>query len=111
MNICPRSLQDKLLQYTLNFDHTEGQHKARVFKSALNIEKFNYHLLETALIAALEEAIEHNSLVLLERNQYGQKYRLNFSMPNGDKRAPICSIWMHRNDEDCVRLVTCYIDI
>ncbi len=111
MNICPLSLQDKLLQYTLNFHHSEGQHKARVFKSALNIEKFNYHLLETALIHALEEAIKYNSLILLETNQYGQKYRLNFTIQNDNKYAPICSIWMHRNNEDCVRLVTCYVDI
>jgi hypothetical protein len=111
MNICSFSIRDKLLHYVLNFHHQEGQHKARVFKSALNIEKSNYHLLETELILALERSIDNNSLILLETTQYGQKYRLNFSMQHCDKYAPICSIWMHRTDEPCVRLVTCYIDI
>lgn len=111
MNICPFSIQDKLLKYVLNFHHQEGQHKARVFKSVLNIEVHNYHLLETALIHALETASENNSLIIFEKSLHGQKYRLNFSMQHCNKCAPICSIWMHRENEPCVRLVTCYVDI
>jgi len=111
LTICVSSIREKVLKYTLNFEHDEGQHKARVFKSVLNIEKDNYILLENALKWAWEQAIRDDTLVIFQENQYGRKYRLNFSMGNQGKVAHVCSIWMHKVDESCVRLVTCYVDI
>ena len=96
---------EKLEGYSLNPNHSEGQHKAIVFRSALGIGLDEAQELRVALTQALltQEAIP------LDRNLYGQKYGIDFEMTRDDRQAIIRSIWIVRNDEDFPRLVTCYI--
>lgn len=95
----------KLVGYCLNPSHADGQHKARVFKSALNITVDNLPELQSALLNAVKnyEAIPDKS------NQYGQKYIIDFPMTYQDKTAIIHSVWIVRYNENFPRLVTCYI--
>jgi hypothetical protein len=44
----------KLAGYSLNLNHDEGKHKARVFKSALNMKTSHLEELKQALLSALE---------------------------------------------------------
>jgi hypothetical protein len=96
---------DKLVGYCLNPEHPEGKHKARVFKSALNLELKDAEKLQTELLQAvyIYEAIPGKD------NPYGQKYTIDFPMINSDKQAIIRSVWIVRNNENFPRLVTCYI--
>jgi hypothetical protein len=95
----------KLTDYCLNLEHFEGRHKARVFKSALNIELCNVDKLQ----AALKEAAKNQPAVPTQRNQYGQKYVIDFMMINLDKHALVRSVWIVRHAEGFPRLVTCYV--
>lgn len=95
----------KLTGYCLNITHGEGQHKARVFKSALDLDVEDVEILKSALL----EAVKTSDTVLDKRNQYGQKYVIDFPMTHNDKTATIHSVWIVKNDENFPRLVTCYV--
>ena len=71
----------KLRNYCLNMEHPRGQHKARVFKSALGwtadqAEDVRHRLLEAVLS---EDAS------FLRADDYGQRYGLNFPEQGGDR--------------------------
>jgi hypothetical protein len=96
---------DKLAGYSLNLDHTEGKHKARVFKSSLNMGASNSEELRQALLDALRnyDAMPDKS------NAYSQKYVIDFPLSRQGKTATIHSVWIVRNNEDFARLITCYV--
>lgn len=97
--------EQKLVGYCLNPSHSDGQHKARVFKSALNLGIENVEELKFALL----EAVTNNDAVLDKRNPYGQKYVIDFAMNCSNKNATIRSVWIIKNEENFPRLVTCYV--
>jgi hypothetical protein len=49
--------RDKLYEYALNPDHPSGRHKARVFSSALGIERWHADVLVEILRASLSRAL------------------------------------------------------
>jgi hypothetical protein len=95
----------KLTSYCLDLEHPDGQHKARVFKSALGIVAENVEELQLALL----EAIQTQESIPIKRNQYGQKYLLDFRMTRLNQSVIIRSVWMVRDAENFPRLVTCYV--
>ena len=95
----------KLAGYCLNPNHSEGKHKARVFKSALNLDLDNIEIL----ISALLKAVTENDAVLDRENNYGKKYIIDFPLTHQNKTAIIHSVWIVRNNENYPRLVTCYV--
>lgn len=95
----------KLLGYCLNLSHSDGRHKARVFQAALGLKIENAEELRIALL----QAIQSDHATVDQRNQYGQKYIINFPMTRGGKTATIHSVWIVRDDENFPRLVTCYV--
>jgi hypothetical protein len=97
--------EDKLSGYCLNPTHSDGQHKARVFQSALGMGIGEADELR----AALMQAIQANDAALDKRSPYGQKYRVDFLMVREDKQATIRSVWLVRDDEDFPRLITCFV--
>ena len=96
---------EKLAGYCLNPEHPDGQHKARVFKSALDLDSDDIEELEAALL----QAIQTYDAIPDKRNPYGQKYIIDFTMNRADKQAIIHSVWIIRNNEDFPRLITCYV--
>ncbi|MFB2833651.1 DUF6883 domain-containing protein [Floridanema evergladense] len=97
--------EQKLAGYSLNPNHSDGKHKARVFESALNLTLDNLDELKNALLLAVRtyDAIPDKI------NAYGQKYIIDFPLTRENKTAIIHSVWIIRNDEQFPRLVTCYI--
>jgi hypothetical protein len=95
----------KLAGYSLNLDHDEGKHKARVFKAALNMDVSHAEELRQALRSALE----NYDAVPAARNAYGQKYIIDFPLTREEKTAIIHSVWIVKDNEDFPRLITCYI--
>lgn len=96
---------EKLVGYCLNPEHSEGQHKALVFQSALGIGINEAEELQASLLYAIQTF----NAVPMQRNQYGQKYVVDFTMTRLDKQAVVRSVWIVRNLEGFPRLVTCYV--
>ena len=96
---------NKLAGYSLNVNHDEGKHKARVFKSALNLTIDNIEELKQALL----EAVKTYEAILDKANSYVQKYIIDFPLTRDNKTAIVHSVWIVRNDENFPRLVTCYL--
>lgn len=95
----------KLTDYCLSFDHRRGQHKARVFLSALGLTRSDAELLRTALLRAAGS----EDVVTESEGSYGSLYVLDFVMESRLASATIRSIWIIRTDEAFPRLVTCYV--
>jgi len=95
----------KLTGYCLNQNHADGQHKARVFKAALDLDVDNVEELKAALL----NAVKSYDAIPDKANQYGQKYIIDFSMNRGNKTAIIHSVWIVRNSDKLPHLVTCYV--
>ncbi len=95
----------KLLGYSLNYDHLDGKHKARVFDAALGINQSNYHVLKEAIL----EAVFSNFAIFEKENNFGELYRLDFSMTYGGKTAIVRTGWVILGGEDFARLTTCFI--
>jgi hypothetical protein len=95
----------KLVGYCLNTQHPDGQHKAKVFKSALNLGIEDADVLKDALL----NAVHVNVAMLAKRNAYGKKYIIEFEMSHAGQTAIVRSAWIVRNNENFPRLVTCYI--
>ena len=96
---------NKLTGYCLNPTHTDGQHKARVFKSALNLTIDHVNELKTALLSA----VQTEDAILDKKNAYGEKYIIDFPLTRENKTATIHSVWIVDNREKIPRLITCYI--
>jgi hypothetical protein len=64
----------KLRDYVLNPLHPRGRHKARVFASALHIQQHDAEFLRQQL----EEIAATGQAVPGERDEYGQRYILDF---------------------------------
>ncbi len=79
---------NKLTGYCLNPEHSEGQHKAAVFKSALDLGLKEANVLKNALL----QAVQNHPVTSVESNPYGQKYLLEFEIMHQHKTALIKSI-------------------
>ena len=99
-------LGTKLEDYSLNPAHRHGQHKARVFESALGITLVNAVILRDALMraSATSENAQHKG-----NNGHGDVYELRFPLTTGKGTAIVLSGWIVRTGEDFPRLTTCFI--
>ena len=97
---------DKLEEYSLNPDHREGRHKARVFASVLGITRENSDVLESAVKTAATSsgAVEERG-----DNGFGKVYLIRFPLHTVKGSAMILTAWIIRHEEDFPRLTTCYI--
>jgi hypothetical protein len=93
------------VDYCLNTDHPRGQHKARVFASALGITSANAEDLQQKLLEAAATA----DAVLGDADDYGQRFVVDFRMqgPGGD--AVVRSSWIVLAGEDIPRLTSSYV--
>jgi hypothetical protein len=99
-------LGTKLEDYSLNPLHRHGQHKARVFQSALGITLANADVLRQTLIqaAATSENATHRG-----HNGFGEVFELRFLLTTAQGAATVLSAWIIRHNEDFPRLITCFI--
>jgi len=99
-------LGTKLEEYPLNPLHRHGQHKVRVFESALGITLANKDVLARALLAAAKNS---NEAVALGDNGFGETFVLRFQLATEKGAATVLSAWIIRYNEDFPRLTTCFI--
>ena len=96
---------EKLIGYCLNPDHPEGRHKARVFLSALGIDRDGWQTLKHALLRAAES----ETAEVAGPTDHGDLYVLDFAMGYKGKSATVRSVWIVRRAERFPRLVSCYV--
>ena len=102
---------DKLLEYALSPRSERGQHKARVFESALGFNLSNWQELRQVVLSALPK----QEATLTGENVFGRKYQvlLPITGPNG-RTADVLTVWQFDRQADgtladAPRLVTIYI--
>ena len=94
----------KLRDYCLNPEHPEGKHKARLFAAAVGMTIIDAPDLRRALL----EIVQTNDAELGLRDDYGQRYTVDFLLEWRGKQAIIRSGWIIEHDSDAPRLTTCY---
>ena len=95
----------KLKDYRLNPLHEDGKHKARVFASALAVERKDAVWLREQLLRA---AATEPAMVAGE-TWFGMLYMLDFLLTTASGSAVFRSGWIIRFGEDFPRLTTCYV--
>ncbi|XWK88853.1 MAG: hypothetical protein U7127_01965 [Phormidium sp.] len=94
----------KLRDYCLNLDHDEGKHKARLFSSILGMTADNAEDLREILL----EVVKTQEARVGRRDEFGQRYTVDFTLQWQDRSASVRSGWIIENDSDIPRLTTCY---
>ena len=94
----------KLRDYCLNPAHDEGKHKARLFAAALSMTVNDAEDLRDALI----EVVKTQDAQLGRRDEYGQRYILDFLLEWHDKRTMIRSGWIIEHGAETPQFTTCY---
>jgi uncharacterized protein YuzE len=95
----------KLLNYCLSEEHPVGKHKARVFKSALDITIENYLYLKDSI----ETAVLINDAIFVETSEYGDIYCIDFELVNPPKRSVVRTSWILKTEENFPRMTSCYV--
>ena len=95
----------KLRDYCLNRDHPRGQHKARVFQSALGWTAASAEDVHQRLL----EVVQREDASFLGADDYGKRYALDFSAHGTAGPVTVRSLWIIRRDEDFPRFASCYI--
>jgi hypothetical protein len=94
----------KLRAYCLDPTHPEGKHKAHLFQAALGMNADNAEALCTILL----EAIQTQEAVLGRRDEYGQRYTLDFQLEWNGRTAVVRSGWIIEHSSAVPRLTTCF---
>ena len=96
---------EKLRDYCLSSYHPRGRHKARVFATALGLTADDAEELRQAILSA---ALAEDAMPA-ERDEYGQRFVVDFVMVRRDKQAEVRTSWIVRAGEDYPRLTSCYV--
>jgi hypothetical protein len=94
----------KLRDYCLNLEHEDGKHKARLFLSILGMTADNAEELRQILL----EVVKTQEARLGRRDEFGQRYTLDFIIEWQDRRAALRSGWIIEHDSEIPKLTTCY---
>jgi hypothetical protein len=95
----------KLRDYSLNTQHKEGKHKARVFAAALGLGIDDAGWLRNKLL----DVAQSEDCQPGRKTERGQRYLIDFDLNRKGKSARLRSVWIVRTEEDHPRLVTCYV--
>jgi len=80
----------KLRDYCLNAEHDDGKHKARLFSSILGMKSDNAEELRQILL----EIVKTHQAQLGRRDQFGQRYTVDFEFTWQNKSATLRSGWI-----------------
>jgi hypothetical protein len=95
----------KLRDYCLNPSHPRGRHKARVFASALGLTADDARLLCDELLRAAREGDATPGT----RDEYGERYAIDFELTSGDRQATVRSTWIITRNSPVPRLTSCFV--
>jgi len=95
----------KLRDYCFNREHPRGQHKARVFQSALGWTAGSADDVRRRLLVV----VQREEASFLSSDDYGKRYALDFFADGPAGPVTVRSLWIVRRDEDFPRFASCYI--
>lgn len=91
------------MAYLLDPLHKIGQHKARVFKSALGFQQSNAEELEKAILTELP----YHPAILVSEGQWGTKYEVRLPITGiSGVTVEVLTIWIIRKGTDFPTFVT-----
>ena len=94
----------KLRGYALDLNHRVGGHKARLFARLLGLTQADAEELRLILL----EVAQTYDATIGEKDQHGQRYRIDFVLNWYGREALTRSAWNVRPMENFPRLITCY---
>ncbi len=94
----------KLRDYCLNLEHDDGKYKARLFLSILGMRADNAEELRQILL----EVVKTHEAQLGKRDNFGQRYTLDFTIEWQNRRATLRSSWIIEHNSGIPKLTTCY---
>lgn len=101
----------KLVSYALNPYNERGQHKARVFESALGFNLSNWKELKQAIL----ETLPYQEAIPTRETPFGKKYKVILPITGVNERTvDVITVWQfdrlpNATLNDVPRLVTLYI--
>src|SRR5579864_8351301 len=95
----------KLRDYCLDPAHPRGRFKARVFASALGLTRADAEFLRRQLLLAARVG----NATVAGRDEYGERYTIDFDLAHGTRRARVRSAWIILHSEGTPRLTSCYV--
>lgn len=95
----------KLQTYCLNLEHVTGKHKARVFEAALGLTADDAETLKEILLQVIQEVDGQMGI----KDDYGQRYWLDFALEWHGKTAMIRSAWIIEPNKTYPKLTSCYV--
>lgn len=95
----------KLRDYCLEPENEVGEHKARVFASALNLFRKDWEALRSALLSAVMSADAKSG----NPHKYGEVFIVDFDMTHAGKTANVRSVWMIKTGAQDPELITCFV--
>lgn len=99
---------EKLRDYVLSPDHEHGRHKARVFLSALGIDRGNWDYLREQIVAGVVDA----EVSEVRTGRYGLRYSVPMLIEglNGQTHEVITG-WIIEQEGAPPRLTTAYVNV
>ena len=94
----------KLRDYCLNLKHDEGKHKTRLFSSILGITSADAENLRKILL----EKVKSQEVQPGRRDEFGQRYTIDFKLKWKGRSANIRSGWIIEHNSNIPKLTTCY---
>ncbi|MFQ6115338.1 MAG: DUF6883 domain-containing protein [bacterium] len=94
----------KLRDYCLSPTHDEGKHKARLFATMLGMTANDAEELRDMLL----QTVKTHDAQLGRRDEYGQRYSVDFMLQWRGKRAMIRSGWIIEHGSTTPRLTSRY---
>ena len=95
----------KLRDYCLSPTHPHGRHKARVFASVLGLGSEDASFLRRELLAAARSVEAFAGAA----NEFGTRYRIDFEIYRGGRRARIRSAWIIPKHQLLPKLTSRYV--
>lgn len=86
-------------------NNRRGRHKARVFASVLSLARQDAAELREALLQAARQC----DAFLVRTDEYGERYRLDFTLERENHQATVRSAWIVSPKERIPRLISCWV--
>lgn len=99
---------EKLVDYALNPEHALGQHKARVFRSALGIGRGDWQYLRDRIL----EAVPSATVATVRVRTFGTLYDVLILVEglNGQTHE-VTTAWIVKRDDDRPKLVSTCVNV
>ena len=98
-------IDEKLVQYSLNDQHADGMHKARVFKSVLGYDRHNIQELRNQI----KEGIQREPAIPGEVDEHGVRFTVDIPVTGPAGAATIRTGWIYRPEANAPRMITGFV--